>query len=236
MPSKCGKLTQFGKVDSRMNAQLQRQEGVPGWKSLKNPRHERLAREVAAGSSMLAAWREVGLDPKASNASRTFRRHEIQTRIEYLRGEFNKMAGISLAALQARLLRIADVNLVTFFEADETTGQLRLRDLTKLPAAVTAPITELRIDADGAIKLKTADQLHAIDSLIKTIGGFAPEGDDGDKGTTLEDLIRASMTDGRAGAVRMEVVSGVPRSPDAPAGGAIHHLAGGQRPNEPGWV
>jgi hypothetical protein len=217
-----------------MNAQLQHHENAVGSKALKNPRHEKLAREVAAGSSMSAAWREAGLDPKASNASRTFRRPEVLARIEYLRGEFNKMAGLSLAALQARLLRIADTNVVRFFEADEKTGRLRLRDLTKLPEAVTAPITELRIDSDGAIKLKTADQLRAIENLLKTIGAFAPEGADGDRGMTLEEIVNSSMKTGRPTAI--QVITGVPRLPDAPADGAIHHPADGQRANEPGWV
>jgi hypothetical protein len=215
-----------------MNAPLQHHETASGSKALKNPRHEKLAREVAGGNSMAVAWREAGLDPKASNASRTFRRPEILARVEYLRGEFNKMAGLSLAALQARLLRIADADLVGFFEADEKTGQLRLRDLTKLPASVTGPISELRIDADGAIKLKIADKLHAIDSLIKTIGGFAPERDQGSGGRTLEDIIYESMADGRGGAAKIELIAGVPRSRQLD-GVAIRD---GKQSNESGWV
>jgi hypothetical protein len=127
---------------------------------LKNPRHEKLAREYAAGAP------------------------------EFLRGDFNKMAGISLAALQARLLRVADHSIVDLFEADAA-GRLRLRDLTKLPTASTMPITELRIDGDGAIKVKTADKLHAIDSLLKTIGGFAASGPE--NGLGLETLVIQSM-------------------------------------------
>jgi hypothetical protein len=229
-PSKYGKVTLSERLMS-MNARLQHHETVvPGSKALKNPRHEKLAREVAGGNSMAAGWREAGLDPKASNASRTFRRPEIQERVEFLRQEFNRMAGISLAALQARLLRIADANVLDLFEADEKTGKLRLKDLTKLPPAITAPIRELQIDEDGAVKLKTADPLHAIDSLLRTIGGFAPERDDGGKGTTLEDLIRASMTDGRGGAAKIEVV--VPPSRHL-EGDAIQRA---RQSNESGWV
>ncbi len=151
------------------------EDRVPGSAPLKNPEHEKLAREYAAGASMAGAWRAIGRDPmKNGNQWRTFRRPDIQARVEYLRGEFNRMAGISLAALQARLLRIADANIADFFEADGA-GRLRLRNVTTLPRAVTAPIAELRLDADGAIKLKVADKLHAIDSLLRTIGGFAPE-------------------------------------------------------------
>jgi hypothetical protein len=157
---------------------------------LKNPRHEKLAREYAAGASKADAWRAAFGDPSTGNASRTFGRPEIQARVEFLRGEFNKMAGISLAALQARLLRVADHSIVDLFEADAA-GRLRLRDLTKLPTASTMPITELRIDGDGAIKVKTADKLHAIDSLLKTIGGFAASGPE--NGLGLETLVIQSM-------------------------------------------
>jgi hypothetical protein len=168
-----------------------RDEDQPGSSPLKNPEHEKLAREHAAGASMAEAWRAVGRDPALGNQSRTFRRPNIQARVEYLRGEFNRMAGISLAALQARLLRIADANVVSYFEADEH-GRLRLRDLTALPSAVTAPIAELRVEADGAVKLKTADKLHAIDSLLKTVNGFAPE-DTVNVAVSLETLIAQSM-------------------------------------------
>jgi hypothetical protein len=167
-----------------------RDENQAGSSPLKNPAHEKLAREYAAGASMAEAWRAIGRDPAIGNQSRTFRRPEIQARVEYLRGEFNRMAGISLAALQARLLRIADSDVVGFFEADKN-GRLRLRDLTALPSAVTAPIAELRVEADGAVKLKCADKLHAIDSLLKTVNGFAPE--QHDHHVSLEALIAQSM-------------------------------------------
>jgi Terminase small subunit len=216
-----------------MNARLQHHDAVPGSKALKNPRHEKLAREVAAGNSMATAWREAGLDPKASNASRTFRRPEIQERVEFLRQEFNRHAGISLAALQSRLLRIADANLIDLFEADERAGKLRLKNLTALPRSVTAPIRELQIDEDGAVKLKTADPLHAIDSLLRTIGGFAPERADGGKGVSLEDIVLASMKDGRSAAVAVNVITGVPQ-PHHDSENDADTVGGTAR--GPGWV
>src|SRR5580704_4806801 len=108
-----------------------------GSQPLKNAEHETLARERAAGTSMAEAWRVIGRDPAVGNQWRTFQRPDIQARVDYLRNEFNRMSGISLAALQARLLRIADANVVDFFEADATTKRLCLRDLTALPRVVT---------------------------------------------------------------------------------------------------
>jgi hypothetical protein len=183
---------------------------APGSAPLKNAVHEKLARERAAGASMAEAWRAIGRDPAKGNQCRTFGRHEIQARVEYLRGRFNEMAGLSLAALQHRLLRIADASVIDFFEADED-GRLRLRDLTKLRSAVTAPISELQIDADGAVKLKTVDKMRALEALLKTIG-FGPE--DPERGTTLEDLVMRSQ-DLRQG-MQLTVVTGVPRAPNEP--------------------
>jgi hypothetical protein len=206
-----------GQVDQSHSRVRVHDATASGSAPLKNPRFEKLSREFAAGATQADAWRAAyGTDPSTGNPSRTFARPEVEARIEFLRDAFNRQAGISLAALQARLLRIADANVVRFFEADEKTGQLRLRDLTKLPAAITAPITELRIDADGAIKLKTADQLRAIEGLLKTIGAFAPESDAGGKGATLEEMVMASLKTDRPTALRMEVVTNAPRPPDSP--------------------
>jgi hypothetical protein len=217
---------QIRQFDSAMRALVRSQdlEAGPGRDaprrgaaSLKNPNHEKLAREFAAGASQADAWRAIGRDPAKGNQCRTFARPEIQDRIAYLQEEFNRHAGISLAALQARLLRLADANVVDFFEADQATKRLRLRDLTTLPRVVTSSIAELQIDPKGAVKLKTLDRLHAIDSLIRTVGGFAP--DDGDperKGVTLEEMVLASMNQQGGASVKLEVVTGVPRAPDDP--------------------
>jgi hypothetical protein len=205
-------ITEFAKT-----AQPQRQgEQLVGSKPLKNSRHEKLAREFAAGASKADAWRAVfGREPNTGNASRTFRRLEIQDRIEFLRGEFCRQAGISLAALQARYLRIADANLVDYFEAVPPIGgandgkikpaRLRLRDLTKLSRAATAPISELNVDTDGAVKIKIADRLHALDSLVKTIGGFTDKGDSSG-GADLAQLVADSM--------QINVITNVPRALD----------------------
>jgi len=76
-----------------------RDDEVPGSVPLKNPMFERLAREHASGMSMAQAFLAIGRKP--DNAWRTFRRPAIQARVEYLRDEFNRMSGISLAAMQA---------------------------------------------------------------------------------------------------------------------------------------
>ncbi len=168
-----------------------RDDEVPGSAPLKNSMHERLAREYAAGASMAEACRMVGREP--DNAWRTFRRPEIQARVEYLRDEFNRMAGIGLAALQARLLRIADATAVDLFETDEA-GAVRLRKLTELPASASAAIGEIEVDGD-VVKLKSVklgDKVNALNSLIKTIGGFGVD-TAVNVGFSLEALVQQSM-------------------------------------------
>jgi hypothetical protein len=206
------------------NYRQERDAKASGSVPLKNPRFEKLSREFAAGATQSDAWRAAyGSEPSTGNPSRTFARPEIQTRIEFLRNKFNEMAGLSLSALQARLLRFADANPADLLEIVPSTRQgssgppqLRLRDITTLAPGAKAAISELEIEGGDVIKLKTvkaADRLHALDSLIKTVNGFAPEESEG-RGMTLEDLVNASMRTDRPTAVRVEVVSDVPRSPD----------------------
>lgn len=148
--------------------------GTPGALPLKNRRHEVLARERAAGATHAKAWEVAGFNPGSKNASRTFARAHIQARVEYLRAEFTRMAGLSLVALQARLLRIADADAASIVVQDEN-DRPRLRNLTDLPGDTRAAIAEVKVDADGGVTVRTtsaADRIHAIDSLIKTIGGF----------------------------------------------------------------
>jgi hypothetical protein len=208
-----------------------------GSRPLKNPKWEALAREYASGESQAGAWRVVfGREPSTGNASSTFRREAIQARVEYLRGEFVKMSGVSLAALQARLLTLADANICDFFVAESsgTSTRLKLRDLTKLPRAVTAPITELQIDEDGKLKLKTADKLHALECLIKTVGGFVPEKEE-NRGVTLEDLVLGSMNRETQTHITMEVVTGA-RSPDVAAATDVSERSDRPMPKATIWA
>ncbi|MGA2313477.1 MAG: terminase small subunit [Xanthobacteraceae bacterium] len=194
-----------------------RDDEVPGSAPLKNPMFERLAREHASGMSMAQAFLAIGRKP--DNAWRTFRRPAIQARVEYLRDEFNRMSGISLAAMQARLLRIADANATDLFETDEA-GAVRLRKLTELPASASAAVGEIEVDGD-VVRLKSVklgDKVNALNTLIKTIGGFADTAVN--VGFSLEALVQQSMQQREAaeyGAEEMREVNPAPAlAPPAP--------------------
>jgi phage terminase small subunit len=141
--------------------------------ALKNPRHDAFCREVAGGQSVAGAWVAVGLNEKSRNAARLARQPKIVARIAELRDEFNEGAEIKLRYLQEKLLAIAASDVTRFFEQNKS-GTLRPCDLTQLPPELRAAIGEIKLDGKGKVTIKLVDKLHAIDSLIKTIGDFAP--------------------------------------------------------------
>jgi phage terminase small subunit len=140
---------------------------------LKNPRHDAFCREIAGGHSVAGAWVAVGFNAKARNAARLARQPKIVARIAELRDEFNEGAEIKLRYLQEKLLALVTSDVTQFFEQNKC-GALKPCDLTQLPPELRSAIAEVRVDGKGKVTIKLVDKLHALDSLIKTIGGFAP--------------------------------------------------------------
>jgi hypothetical protein len=149
---------------------ITREAGSP----LANPSHEAMARDVAGGMSQWAAWLAAGHDPKNRNYQRLFKRPEIIDRVAELRAEFNEAAGIHLRYLQEKLLGIATTDATEFFEPRPYSSSLRLKDPKTLAPQMRAAVSEMYIDRGGRVGIKLESKLHAIDSLLKTIGGFAP--------------------------------------------------------------
>jgi hypothetical protein len=142
--------------------------------ALRNPKHEAFCRDVAGGSSFDAAWVASGNSEKARNVGRLVKQPKIQARIAELQREFNEAAGIKMRWLQEKLIPLATSDVTRYFESDAT-GKLSLRDVTQLPSELRGALSELKIDADGQVTVKTHSKLAAIDTLIKMSGGFAPE-------------------------------------------------------------
>jgi phage terminase small subunit len=140
---------------------------------LKNSRHDAFCREIAGGQSIAGAWVAVGFNEKARNAARLARQPKIAARIAELRDEFNEGAEIKLRYLQEKLLALVAADVTRFFEQNNR-GTLKPCDLTQLPPELRAAIGEIKLDGKGKVTIKLVDKLHAIDSLIRTIGGFAP--------------------------------------------------------------
>jgi len=81
-------MTRLGHAAAKLLIERAVGEAVLGAAPLKNSRHEKLAREYAAGASKAEAWRAIGRDPAKGNQSRTFQRPDICARVEFLRGEY----------------------------------------------------------------------------------------------------------------------------------------------------
>ncbi len=139
--------------------------------ALRNPTHESMARDVAGGLSEWAAWLAAGNDPKNRNYRRLFKRPEVVARVAELRQEFNEAASIHLRYLQEKLLAIATTDV---FEPRPYSTALRLKDPKTLPAHMRAAVSEMFVDKNGKVGIKLESKTHALDSLLKTIGGFAP--------------------------------------------------------------
>jgi hypothetical protein len=196
---------------------------------LRNSRHERFAREIAALTPLATAYREAGFggDPRwhRFNASKLANKPNVKARIEELRLEFEKMSAIHVDYVRHQLLKTIEADPRDLFERDpdDPTGKrFRLRSIADLPRHLSAAIAKLKIDPEtGApLEVSLADKNAAAATLLRSLPGGA---DEGGKGTTLEELIRASMADGRA--AKIEVITGVPKSPHNPNGGPLRQLA-----------
>lgn len=142
--------------------------------ALKNPKHEAFCREVAGGLNYRQAWISVGNNVASNNFGKLARRPEVQARVAELREEFNRTAGIKVEYLREKLLPIATSDVTRYFRRGRG-GKLVLRDVTKLPAELRAALSELRVEPDGTVTIKAWDKIGAINSLLKTVGGFAPQ-------------------------------------------------------------
>jgi Terminase small subunit len=139
--------------------------------ALRNPTHEAMCRDVAGGMSREAAWRAAGFGSR--NSTRFFKRPAIAKRVDELRVEFNEAAGIHLRYLQEKLLCIVTTDATEFFEQRPYSTSLRLKDPKTLPSQMRASVAEMYIDKGGRVGIKLESKLHALDSLLKTIGAFS---------------------------------------------------------------
>ncbi len=182
---------------------------------LRNSRHERFAREIAALSPLATAYREAGFggDPKwhRFNASRLANQPAVKARIDELRIEFERMSAIHVDYVRHQLLKTIEADPRDLFERDpeDPKGKrFRLRSIADLPRHLTAAIAKLKIDPEtGApVEVLLADKNAAAATLLRSLPGGAGEAD---RGPTLEELIMATQ---------INVVTGVPRSPHDPNG------------------
>jgi Terminase small subunit len=165
---------------------------------LRNSKHEKFAREVAALTPLATAYREAGFggDPRwhRFNASKLANKPPVKARIEELRVEFEAMSAIHVEYVRHQLLRTIEADPRDLFERDpgDPTGKrVRLRSITELPRHLTSAIAKIRLDpVTGApVEVSLADRTAAAATLLRSLPGGAVERHE----LSLEQLILNSM-------------------------------------------
>jgi hypothetical protein len=151
---------------------------------LRNTRHERFAREVAALTPLATAYREAGFggDPRwhPFNASKLANKPKVRARIEELRLEFERMSAINVEYVRHKLLRILDADPRELYELDpdDPTGKRhRLRSISDLPGHLASAIARLKIDPETgeAVDIVFAGKNEAAATLLRSLPGGSIE-------------------------------------------------------------
>src|ERR1700719_271604 len=129
---------------------------IPMSDRLRNTRHERFAREVAALTPLATAYREAGFggDPRwhPFNASKLANKPPVRARIDELRFEFEQMSAIHTDYIRHLLLPIVEADPRDLYErdpADPTGKRRRLRAISELPRHLARAISRLKIDPES---------------------------------------------------------------------------------------
>jgi Terminase small subunit len=151
---------------------------------LRNTRHERFAREVAALTPLATAYREAGFggDPRwhPFNANKLANKPPVRARIDELRLEFEKMSSIHVDYVRHQLLRIIEADPRDLYEPDpdDPTGKRqKLRSISDLPRHLTSAIARLKIDPETGepIDVTFVGKNEAAATLLRSLPGGSIE-------------------------------------------------------------
>jgi hypothetical protein len=151
---------------------------------LRNSKHEKFAREVAALTPLGSAYKEAGFAGDERwfryNASKLANKPNVRARIEELRAEFERMSSIHVDYVRHQLLRTIEADPRDLFEKDPTdsTGRrFRLRSIADLPRNLAGAIAKLKLDpGTGApVEVSLADKNAAASTLLRSLPGGAVE-------------------------------------------------------------
>jgi Terminase small subunit len=148
--------------------------------ALVNPHHELFVREWVEleldcdPKARAKAYERAGYAPGVENARRLSNTIDVKARFRELFGQALEYRDVRIAAVVNRIDRIGRANLVDFFERGPE-GKLQLKDITTLPRELTDALAAIEWDEDGNPKLKLWDKNQANFTLLKHMGGIAPE-------------------------------------------------------------
>jgi hypothetical protein len=147
---------------------------------LRNSKHERFARAVAALTPLATAYREAGFsgDPTwhPFNASRLANTSKVKQRIEELRFEFEAMSAIHVDYVRHLLLRTVEADPRDLYERDpeDPNGKRRrLRPIEKLPRHLASAISRVKIDPETGqpVEIILGDKNQAAATLLRSLPG-----------------------------------------------------------------
>lgn len=158
---------------------------VNGSRPLKNSKDEAFAREAVALDSIHRGYEAAGFKRPRGNAERKARQPNVAARIEFLRMEAAKLAGVSLGRVLLEQSRIAYANMIDYMAITNGQPVVDLAGLTREQAAAIAEFTvDTHVERDGPddkegfvvtrTKFKLHDKVGALRDLKKHLGGDAP--------------------------------------------------------------
>lgn len=166
---------------------------------LSDRRYEDFAQRLANGEDRTEAYKSAGFDGQRANARRASNYPQVKARVAELGARACELADITRASTLVEVDRVARANITDFFEAVEVRKgkqveiEYRLRDLTKLPRALTAAISAIEWNRDGMPKIVLHPKVSALDKLGRNLGLWQGDVQANLLGVvTLDDLVSAS--------------------------------------------
>jgi hypothetical protein len=147
---------------------------------LRNTKHERFAREVAALAPLGEAYRSAGFSGDEKwhrfNASRLRNKPAVKVRIEELRLQFEEMSAIHVDYVRHKLLSFIEMDARELYQpdpADPTGKRLILRPLNELPERITKSITKLKLDPESGrpMEIVLAGKVESAATLLRSLPG-----------------------------------------------------------------
>jgi Terminase small subunit len=149
---------------------------------LRNTKHERFAREIAALTPMQEAYRVAGFSGDERwfrfNASRLRNKPKVKARIEELRLQFEQLSAISADYVRHKLLGFVEFDVRDLYEIDpvDATGRsLRLRPLNDLSERARKSIEKLKLDPETGrpVEITLAGRVSSATTLLRSLPGGA---------------------------------------------------------------
>ena len=164
---------------------------------LSDRRHEKFAQGLAELLSYADAYEAAGYARSPHNGRKMAQRPEVKARVRELLARQVEFGDITRQRTLVELARIGHANLAEFYERDARAGALGLRDITALPAHLTAALSGLEFDKYGRPKLKLHDKVSALEKIAKALGMWK-DGAEVNVGLTVAYLVAASYEDSAA--------------------------------------